>query len=104
MHHLKKKVTNRAFVKASICEAYIIEEITTFCSHYFDSNVPTRLTRVPRNDDGGEVESMGHLSIFTHLGRAFGLKSVSRYLHDDEYQAAEIYVMLNCEEIWPYVE
>ncbi|XVE92707.1 hypothetical protein REPUB_Repub01dG0122800 [Reevesia pubescens] len=104
MHHLKKKVTNKAIVEASICEAYIIEEITTFCSHYFDSNILTKLTQVPCNDDGGEVESMGRLSIFTYLGRAFVPKSVSRYLYDDEYQAAKIYVLLNCEEIWPYVE
>ncbi|OMO87017.1 hypothetical protein CCACVL1_09317, partial [Corchorus capsularis] len=103
MHHFQKKATNRSSVEASICEAYIVEEISTFCSFYFESNVPTRLNRVPRNDDGGEVDSMGRLSIFTHPGRPFGPNS-SRYLTEDEYKATELYVLLNCEEVEPYIE
>ncbi|OMO57751.1 Transposon, En/Spm-like protein [Corchorus capsularis] len=104
MHHFQKKATNRSSVEASICESYIVEEISTFCSLYFDSNITTRLNRVPRNDDGGEVDSIGRLSIFSHPGRAFGPSRFCRYLTDDEYKAAELYVLLNCEEIEPYIE
>ncbi|XP_056158503.1 uncharacterized protein LOC130134826 [Syzygium oleosum] len=35
LYHLKKKVKNKACVEASICNAYIVEEVTTFASYYF---------------------------------------------------------------------
>ena len=35
MFYLKKKVTNKAKVEGFICEAYLIDEITNFASHYF---------------------------------------------------------------------
>ncbi|XP_031110603.1 uncharacterized protein LOC116014792 isoform X2 [Ipomoea triloba] len=72
LHQLKKKVRNRNYVEGSICEAYLIEEISTFCSHYFEDHVQTRLNRVPRNDDGGDVNANNRLSIFTHPGRPLG--------------------------------
>ncbi|OMO58327.1 Transposon, En/Spm-like protein [Corchorus capsularis] len=104
LHHLKKKVRNRNCVEGSICEAYLIEEISTFCSHYFEINVQTRLNRVPRNDDGGDVDPKGRLSIFTHAGQSFGPTGCRRYLTDDEYNTAVIYVLMNCEEIAPFIE
>lgn len=33
---LRKKVTNKNHIESSICEAYLIEEMTIFCSFYFD--------------------------------------------------------------------
>ncbi|WRX10853.1 protein of unknown function DUF4216 - like 2 [Theobroma cacao] len=66
LQQLKKKVKNRASVERSICEAYVIEEVSSFCSWYFEPVVRTKVNRVPHNDDGGEVDSMGRLSIFTH--------------------------------------
>ncbi|GKD63878.1 transposon-like protein, partial [Tanacetum coccineum] len=53
LYHLKKKVKNKARVESSICEAYIMEEISNFCTHYFESHVETNSRRVGRNDDGG---------------------------------------------------
>ncbi|XP_042379879.1 uncharacterized protein LOC121972257 [Zingiber officinale] len=72
LYHLKKKVGNRARVEASIVEAYMIEEVSTFCSSYFEPHIQSRLNRIPRNDDGGAVDSSSGLSIFTHPGRALG--------------------------------
>nr|GFA57957.1 hypothetical protein [Tanacetum cinerariifolium] len=46
MYRLKKKVKNKARVESSICEAYIMEEILNFCSHYFEPRVLTNSTRV----------------------------------------------------------
>ncbi|CAA2969179.1 Hypothetical predicted protein [Olea europaea subsp. europaea] len=43
LNHLKKKVKNRAHVEASIVEAYLLEETSTFCSLYFDQYIQTRL-------------------------------------------------------------
>jgi len=56
-------------VEALICEAYIVEEISTFISYYFEPHLRTRMNRVPCHDDGGEVPSSGNLSIFSNLGR-----------------------------------
>ncbi|XP_021279209.1 uncharacterized protein LOC110412894 [Herrania umbratica] len=104
LHDLKKKVKNQAFFKGSICEAYMIEEIFLFCSLYFEPAVQTRLNRVPHNDNGGDMDSRGRLSIFTHLGRAFGPLDRSRFLNEDEFYAAELYVLMNCEEMLPYIK
>ena len=104
LHLIKKKVNNKARVEGSICEAYIIEEISTFCSFYFESHIQTKINKVERNDVGGEVDAPeGCLSIFTHPGRAVGREKI-RYLTDVELQAANIYVLLNCDEIQPFVE
>jgi hypothetical protein len=66
LFNLKKKVKNKAHVEALICEAYIVEEISTFISYYFEPHLRTRLNRVPQHDDGGEVHSSGNLSIFSN--------------------------------------
>ncbi|XP_052312895.1 uncharacterized protein LOC127905915 [Populus trichocarpa] len=63
LFNLKKKVKNKAHVEASICEAYIVEEISTFISYYFEPHLRTRINRVPRHDDGGEVPSRGNLGL-----------------------------------------
>lgn len=100
---MKKKVNNKAKVEGSICEAYLIEETSTFCSYYFEPHVQTKLNTVGRHDDGGDVDApVGCLSIFTHPGRASGLEQ-TRFLLDEEYRAATIYVLLNCEEVDPYL-
>ena len=44
LFNIKKKVKNKAFLKASICEAYIVEEISTFISYYFEPHLRTRST------------------------------------------------------------
>lgn len=96
---------NRARVEGSIVEAYIIEEVSTFCSLYFESDIETRLTRLPRNDDGGERDSSSCLSIFNHPGRPLGSQKDGRlFINDDEMTAAHRYILLNCTEIIPFVE
>ena len=63
---MKKNVGNKARVERSICNAYLVEEASKFCSHYFELYVNTRQRNVPHNDDGGVVVPIeGNLSIFT---------------------------------------
>ena len=62
--NLKKRIKNKAHVEASICEAYIVEKISTFISYYFEPHLKTRINRVPRHDDDGEVPLSENLSIF----------------------------------------
>jgi hypothetical protein len=68
LFNLKKNVKNKGHVEASICEAYIVEEISTFISYYFKPHLRTRINCVPWYDDGGEVSSSGNLSIFSNPG------------------------------------
>ena len=104
MHTLKMKVRNKARVEGSICEAYLLEVISNFSSMYFEPQVRTRLTRPPRNDEGGDdLSDDNRLSIFKTPGRAFG-SSWYRMLEDRELEAAELYILLNCAETEPYIE
>jgi hypothetical protein len=64
LFNLKKKVKNKTHVEASIFEAYIVEEISTFISYYFKPHLKMRINRVSRHDDGGEMPSSGNLSVF----------------------------------------
>ncbi|XP_042432996.1 uncharacterized protein LOC122019608 [Zingiber officinale] len=98
LYHLKKKVGNRARVEASIVEAYMIEEVSTFCSSNFEPHIQSRLNRIPRNDDGGAVDSSSGLPIFTHPGRALSSRISIRYLKDDELKAAHRYILMNIQE------
>ena len=42
---------NKARVEGSICNAYLVEEASLFCSYYFEELVHTRHRKVPRNND-----------------------------------------------------
>lgn len=81
----------------------MIDELVYFCSRYFDLKVQTTFNRPIRLDDGGVVEPNGRLSIFTHLGRPVG-QGKTRFLTDEEYKVASIYILHNCEEVQPYIE
>ena len=104
MLYLKRMVRNKSSVEGSIREAYVIEEISSFCSYYFEPEVQIRLTRVPRNDDGGDVMPSGCLSIFSHPRRLMETIASYRLMTDEEYDATHIYVLLNCEELGPFIE
>ncbi|GLT24991.1 hypothetical protein SLA2020_001500 [Shorea laevis] len=105
MHDLKLTVGNKARVEGSICENYIMSEITQFCSHYFDGEVDTRASRLSRNEvnRGNDIDVDG-LSIFNSLGEPIGGQLPYRYLTQEEYKAATLYVLMNCEEIKEWVE
>jgi hypothetical protein len=66
LFNLKKKVKNKAHVEVSICEAYIVKEISIFISYYFEPHLRTRINCAPRHDDGGGVPSSGNLPIFSY--------------------------------------
>nr|GMD40855.1 uncharacterized protein LOC111894883 [Ipomoea batatas] len=102
LHELKKDVKNKAKVEGSICNAYLVREASIFCSHYFEPHVYTRSRKVPRNDDGGVHEDEENLSIFKYPGRLYG-RCKARRLTDAEYLAAHTYILLNCEEVQPYI-
>jgi hypothetical protein len=105
LFNLKKKVKNKAHVEASICEAYIVEEISSFISYYFEPHLRTRTNRVPRHDDSDEVPSNGNLSIFSNTGRPTPKNTVrGRYLSEIEFKQAHNYVLFNCDELRPFIQ
>ena len=64
----------------------------------------TRMKKVPRNDDSGNGDEIeGTLQIFKHPDRPYG-QSKYRRLLESEYEAARTYVLLNCEDVDPYVK
>ena len=84
---------NKARVEGSICNAYLVEEASLFCSYYFEEHVHTMHRRVPRNNDVcGEnwEENEETLSIFKYPGRAFG-QATSRQLSLEEFHASHAY-------------
>ena len=103
MHDLKIKVHNKAKVKSSIADVYILEEISTFCTMYFQTDIPIRHTRPPHNDDGGESSASDQLSIFEHARCAFR-RCLTHTLDDRELHAVELYILLNYTEFESYVE
>ena len=104
LHHLKKKVKNKARVEGSIIESYLIEEISHFCTYYFELHVHSNRTRVGRNDDGGVGDLVQpSLSIFNLPGRFAG-ECKTRYLEDREFSAAMNHILINCDEIQPFIE
>ncbi|KAH0695952.1 hypothetical protein KY289_013434 [Solanum tuberosum] len=93
-------------VEGCICNAHLVEEASSFCSHYFKPHVYTRHRKVPRNGDGGTCEHGehgGNLSIFTYPRKGFGEQG-PRYLTEEELDATHIYILLNCVEVQPYVK
>nr|GMC63030.1 uncharacterized protein LOC109179592 [Ipomoea batatas] len=106
LQKLKNNVKNKAKVEGSISNAYLVEEASSFCSYYFEDHVSTKHRNVPRNADSSEYVVDEHeetLSIFKYPGRAFG-KSKARYMTNEEFKAAQTYVLLNCSEVEPFIE
>ncbi|KAL6587745.1 hypothetical protein OROMI_000723 [Orobanche minor] len=101
---LKKKMSNRARVEASISEAVIIDEIVSFVSAYCHPDIETRFTRVGRNNDGGCTNSDGKISVFSPPGRFLGNSVRKRTLTREEWDASKLYVLLNSLEVEEYLE
>ncbi|MQL98432.1 hypothetical protein Taro_031143 [Colocasia esculenta] len=93
---------NKVKVEGSVAKAYIMEEISNFCSMYFEPEIQFLRTRPPHNDDGEDFVQSDRLSIFKYPGRAYGCSS-SRMLNDRELHIVDIYILLNCIEVESYV-
>jgi len=106
LNTLKDKVGNKARVEASICEAYLTEEATTFASYYFPSaEFPCRISRRGRIDDHDEsaISNADQISIFNYPGRLRGVLP-SVWLADRDFNAAKLYILQNTDEVQKYLE
>ncbi|GLU12800.1 hypothetical protein SLE2022_294590 [Rubroshorea leprosula] len=102
MHCLKLTVKNKQHPEASICESYIMSEITNFISHYLDDGVHSTIDNPMRNIVVGFGDNSG-LSIFKCVGKRIGSKITRRCLTVEERKAASYYVLMNCEELRGWV-
>ncbi|XP_075521643.1 uncharacterized protein LOC142554928 [Primulina tabacum] len=104
LRRLKNNVRNKARVEVSISNVYLVEEASYFCTHYFRASVKTHLRKQSRNDEGDNSQAgdVSNISIFNFNGRPMGASRFRR-LDDTEYHAARTYILLNCEEVKPYV-
>ena len=95
---------NKAQVEGSISIGYIMDEPAKFASFYFKEGDPTLPLKEKRNEvylDDNVDDDM--FEIFKPPGKSLGAEG-KRYLRDDEYKAAWLYVMLNCLEVQPFIE
>jgi len=100
---LKKKINQQACSEGSITEAYLEAERIFFASYYFSSNVPSMRTRCRRNEDGDDhINHFSTLSVFEQQGTTIGWERL-KYLTDAEYVAAHLHMLLNCDEVKPYI-
>jgi len=100
---LKRKVGNKARVEASICNAYLTEEISNFLTHYFGENVDIKPRDIGWNVRVGIDGSNSNIpAIFSeNVGYATS-KGSSKYLDDEDYRLAHRYVLSNCELLTDY--
>ena len=98
----KQYVRNRARLKGSIAEAYVVNEALTFSSMYF-RGIETRFNRPERHDDGVDDRPNMEFSIFKHVGRPFSKKDVV-VLDPALRKKAEWYILNNCPEIEKYLK
>ncbi|XP_021735138.1 uncharacterized protein LOC110701823 [Chenopodium quinoa] len=98
LNHLKRKIGNKARVEGSICNAYLTEEISNFCSNYFQPSVDTKTRDLGRNVNA-DVESPADNDEIPKLftmdkGRVSNLGK-TRYLDDKELERAHLFVLRN---------
>ncbi|KAI3668105.1 hypothetical protein L6452_43180 [Arctium lappa] len=103
---LKRTVRNKARVEGSIVEAYLVNELSTYCSLYFDPQIETRHNRESRNFAPDIPSSSGiddRLSIFKVPSRRLFEKGGKKtILTQAEIHKIHTYVLLNCEEVRPF--
>ena len=57
---------------------------------------------MPRNDGEGS-SAYPPLSIFNHPGRGYG-KCITATLDERDMKAAHLHILLNCDEVKPYIK
>ncbi|CAH9135402.1 unnamed protein product, partial [Cuscuta epithymum] len=92
LRELKKKVTNKAHVGASICQAYLTEEVSTFSSFYFERDIMTKRKRPVRNDNVDPALYEQMVSIFNYPGKGYGRRRHRRVV-GDEFRIAQTYIL-----------
>lgn len=99
---MKDMAKNPSRPEASICEAYLDVEVSNFCSMYFSDDIETHMSRLSRNEVGISPSQSGVIEIFRKIGRPIG-KGKRGTLTAEEYKLAHLYILLNCDEVEPFI-
>jgi hypothetical protein len=92
-------------VKTLICEVYIVKKISTFILYYFESYLRTKMHRVLRHDDDGEVPLSENFLIFSHLGWSVPKNTLRRrYLTKTEFKHVYNYVLCDCDKLRHFIQ
>jgi len=93
---------NKARVEASIVHAYLAFEIKHFIEYYFQSSL--HRPNIRRNEGMQQLEpQMPTPSVFNRKDTPFENRG-KRYLTEPEYSIACLHILLNCDEVQPYLE
>jgi hypothetical protein len=97
---IRNKCRNKCKIKASIAEAYILEDVSNFTTTYYGDKPPSVHNPPPRYNDGcNEL----NLSIFRgQLKSASG--STTKTLTHEDWCHIMLYVLTNLEEVTPYMD
>jgi len=102
-HWLKQKAKNKSQSESSMVMAYLISEIKTFGSYYFDPKLPAMMPTIPRNEVQHDNCTPFTFNVFHSKGSTFG-GARKRHLTQAEYNAIHLHVLLNCREVQPHVQ
>lgn len=95
LNHIKQKIGNKARVEGSICNAYLLEEISNFCSLYFEQHIETKARNLDTDIDDDQVDPDIPAHFQGDMGTTTG-KCVEGYLTEEEYLQAHTYILRNC--------
>ena len=79
-------------------------ELNSSETHYFDFKIPSMHNPIRRNEVMQAQCTQSTQSIFHTTGCAFAPRRQRRFLTEQEYAAAQLHVLLNCNEVQPYLE
>ena len=99
---MKHKVGNKARVEESIAEKYIYEELTHFCSMYFESEVDTVHNMLGRNMVHDISRDPEKLVAFTYPVEPLGA-CTGYHLDLNSLSTAAYYILTNMQEVAPYI-
>jgi len=98
LNHLKHKISNKARVEGSICNAYLTEEIANLCSNYFDESVDTKARDLGRNVNADVESGPNNIDIpelFKVDSGRVPNDGKSRFLDEKELKRAHLFVLSN---------
>jgi hypothetical protein len=99
----KRSVKNKARVEGSICATYLHRETIQFCSHYFKDTLSSRNSRNETETSRPVRIHPLNMSIFNLPGRHGGNERVC-YPGDKVINSAHVHLLINCNEVEPYLE
>jgi len=100
---LKQNTKNKSKPESSMVIAYLMYEIKTFGSYYFDTTLPSMNSTIARNEVPYQHGPPTTFIVFQMKGALFG-QCRKHHLTQAEYNVAHLYMLLNCNEVQPYLQ